>query len=479
MEQRAAQPLAAKTSSRDVLKLSMPLFVELLMQLMIGNVAQMALSALGSEPAAAVGNALALLNLATIALSAMATASTVLITRALGRGESLLSVKQIAMVGLLVNLCLALLLTAALLAFCFPLLDALRVDASIQSEAALFLRMLGSTTLVQAAFFACTSLLRAYARVGGVMAVSFAMNAVNLLGCALFVGEWLGFPSYGVAGAAAAGMAARVVGLLLAAWLLYRLTPVRFSLRSIRPFPWGILRQMARVGAPSAGEQMNYDVAQVVILSFVNILGTTVVAVKVYCSLLAGFAYLYSIALSQATQIVLGYLFGAGKLDAISRRVWAADLIAVSLTAVVSLTLWANAEAVLGWFLVDAAALELGRQVLLVEVLLSMGRAVNIVMVRALIALGSVRAPIAVNMASSWVVAVAGGYALGIGAGWGIVGIWVAMCADEWIRAALLVGVFARGGWRRALREAASRPLGSMEVSQRIGSTLPDEPAPS
>ena len=90
---------------------------------------------------------------------------------------------------------------------------------------------------------------------------------------------------------------------------------------------------MLGVGIPSSGEQMNYDLAQIVILSFINVLGTTVVTVKVYCSMLAGIAYLYSIALSQATQIVLGYLFGAGKFDMRSRRrVWVADLIAVVLT---------------------------------------------------------------------------------------------------------------------------------------------------
>ena len=49
---------------------------------------------------------------------------------------------------------------------------------------------------------------------------------------------------------------------------------------------------MLGVGIPSSGEQMNYDLAQIVILSFINVLGTTVVTVKVYCSMIAGIAYL-------------------------------------------------------------------------------------------------------------------------------------------------------------------------------------------
>ena len=256
-------------------------------------------------------------------------------------------------------------------------------------------------------------------------------------------------PALGVEGAAAANVVARVVGLLVARRLVRRNTDVRMSVSYLRPFPWSTLKRMLGVGVPSSGEQMNYDLAQIVILSFINVLGTTVVTVKVYCSMIAGIAYLYSIALSQATQIVLGYLFGAGKFDAVTRRVWAADLIAIVLTTCVSVLIYVNSDAVLGLFTSDPLVHELGRQVMLVEVFLGVGRALNIVMVKALIAVGDVKTPVTVNVLSSWVFAVGGGYLLGIGLGWGIVGMWLAMCVDEWLRAGFLLVTFARGGWRR------------------------------
>ena len=265
-------------------------------------------------------------------------------------------------------------------------------------------------------------------------------------------------PAFGVEGAAVANVVARVAGLAVACRLVLRHTDVRMRLAYLRPFPWKTLRRMLGVGIPSSGEQMNYDLAQIVILSFINVLGTTVVTVKVYCSMIAGIAYLYSIALSQATQIVLGYLFGAGKFDAVARRVWVADLIAVALTTCVSTLIWINADAVFGLFTADPMVHELGRQVLLVEIFLGIGRALNIVMVKALIAVGDVKTPVTVNVISSWIFAVAGGYALGIGLGWGIVGMWVAMCVDEWLRAGFLLVTFARGGWRRRAQERRPEP---------------------
>ena len=90
---------AEKTTAGDVFVLSVPLFVELFMQIMIGNINQFMLAPLGTEPAAAVGNALQILNIVTIALSAMGTASTVLVTRVLGKSSATSKVSEIATVA--------------------------------------------------------------------------------------------------------------------------------------------------------------------------------------------------------------------------------------------------------------------------------------------------------------------------------------------------------------------------------------------
>lgn len=452
---RAGRAPAEKTSSADVFVLSVPLFIELFMQIMVGNVNQMMLAPHGTDPAAAVGNALQILNIITIALSAMGTASTVLVTRVLGNASSKRTIAEIATVALMVNMALGALMTAALFAFWPQFFGWLHIDATLWGMGSSFLLIVGSTTILQGAFFALTALLRSFARVGDVMGASLAMNAVNIGVGLVLVNGLGGVHALGVEGTAAANVAARVVGLGLAAFMLLRHTDVRPSPRLLRPFPKKTLKNMLGVGIPSSGEQMNYDLAQIVILSFINVLGTTVVTVKVYCSMLASIAYLYSIALSQATQIVLGYLFGAGKFDIVRRRVWMADLIAAVLTTAVSLTLWWNFDAVVGLLTADPVVHELGRQIMLVEVFLGIGRSLNIVMVRALIALGDVRTPVTVNVAFSWVFAVGGGWLLGIGWGWGLVGMWIAMCIDEWLRAGFLIVTFARGGWKR-------RALGSV-----------------
>ena len=208
---RAGRAPAEKTSSADVFVLSVPLFIELFMQIMVGNVNQMMLAPHGTDPAAAVGNALQILNIITIALSAMGTASTVLVTRVLGNASSKRTISEIATVALVVNMALGALMTAVLFAFWPQFFSWLHIDATLWGMGSSFLLIVGSTTILQGAFFAITALLRSFARVGDVMGASLAMNAVNVGVGLVLVNGLGGVPALGVEGTAAANVAARVV----------------------------------------------------------------------------------------------------------------------------------------------------------------------------------------------------------------------------------------------------------------------------
>lgn len=441
---------ADRTSSRDVLWMSLPMFVELFMQMSAGYVDQIMLSHLGTQPAAAVGNALQVLNLVTIMLSAMATASTVLISRALGAGNKG-HINEMSMVALVVNVGLALLATAVIFAWWPQLFSLLNINDDIYSMTKSFLLIVAFTTVLQGAYFAFTAVLRAFARVGDIMVVNLIANGVNIIGCLVLVngvGAW-GIPAMGIEGSALSWCAFRVVALVLVIWCFRRHTTARMRISCLRPFPLRTLRQMLGIGVPSSGEQFSYDLSQMVILAFVNMLGSAVVTVKVYCSMCASIAYTYSIAVSQATQVVIGYLFGRGKPRQIFHRVWTANVIAIVLSVSISVLLYVNSDAIFGLVTDDPFVHELGRQILAIEIFLEVGRSLNIVLVRALIGVGDVKTPVIMNVISSWLVAVGGSWFFGIHCGMGLVGMWLAMCIDEWFRGIFFIVKFALGRWKK------------------------------
>ena len=84
---------------------------------------------------------------------------------------------------------------------------------------------------------------------------------------------------------------------------------------------------------------------------------------------------------------------------------------------------------------------------LLVEIILEIGRSINIVMVKALIATGDVKFPVICGIICQWIVAALFSYILGIVCDLGLVGVWIALAMDECVRGFIYLIRFRRAKW--------------------------------
>ena len=116
---------------------------------------------------------------------------------------------------------------------------------------------------------------------------------------------------------------------------------------------------------------------------------------------------------------------------------------------IVATALFVLSKPIFGIFTSNPEVIRLGAVIMLIEIFLEWGRSVNIVMVRCLQAAGDIRFPVTLGILSAWTVAVLGGYLVGVVAGWGLVGIWIAMACDECLRGVLFVIRFRRGAWKK------------------------------
>ena len=73
--------------TRRVFHLSLPIFAELLLQLLVGNMDQFMISHFGSAAVAAIGNGNQVMNVVIIVLTTMSTAATILLTQHIGAGR--------------------------------------------------------------------------------------------------------------------------------------------------------------------------------------------------------------------------------------------------------------------------------------------------------------------------------------------------------------------------------------------------------
>ena len=92
--------------------------------------------------------------------------------------------------------------------------------------------------------------------------------------------------------------------------------------------------------------------------------------------------------------------------------------------------------------------LSLGSKVMFIGIILEFGRATNLVVINSMRAAGDIKFPTYLGMASMWGVSVLFSYILGIKLGLGLVGIWIAMAMDEWIRGIVVFIRWKKGTWR-------------------------------
>ena len=126
----------------SVFKMTWPIFIEILLQMMVGNVDQFMLSHYSQHSVAAVGNANQIINIVIIALSVISMAGTILIAQYRGAGNKE-KVAEVCTVAMLTNVSLGLVISLVLFFFDDFFLRLLGVPQEIWHEAAIFLRYIG------------------------------------------------------------------------------------------------------------------------------------------------------------------------------------------------------------------------------------------------------------------------------------------------------------------------------------------------
>ncbi len=433
----------------SIIQLTWPIFIEILLQMMVGNVDQFMLSHYSQQSVAAVGNANQIINIVIIAMSVVSMAATILIAQYRGAGDWE-KTAEVCTVSLAANTCLGIGISILLYTCDDWFLHLLGVPAEIWEDAALFLRNIGALIFIQAMYISFISFFRGYSLVKITMLCSVVINILNIAGNCVLIHGWGPIPSLGVLGVTLSTNLSKLLGLALIIALFRRYISLPLSRKYLTPFPKKTLYRILYLGLPSGGESLSYQISQLVIMKFVNVFGIVVITTKVYAYIIAMFCYIYTQALAMATQILVGYLIGAGDYASVNRRVWKTIRMAVLISTAVTVCLYLNSDAVYGIFTDDPEVKALGRHIFLIEIFLEMGRAVNIVMVMALQAAGDIKGPVTIGLLFMWIVAVGGAYILGLGLEWGLIGIWLAMMADECLRALVFIQRWRSGVWRPA-----------------------------
>lgn len=436
------------TSLKRQLKvLTIPVFIEMALVMMLGAVDTVMLSRYSDNSVAAVGLDNQLISLVFLVYQFFSMGAAILCSQYIGAGLHKRMV-QVVGIALVVNLLLGLIVSASLFFFAEELLQMMGLRSELLGDGVVYLRLTGVLSFFQALSLTFSASLRSADKVVYPMVVTGIVNVLNITGNYAFIfGHW-GCPQLGVEGAAIATAASRALSMVLLAVIHFRVHIPRFPLRYFRPMPWQELRNLFYIGIPAMSENISYCLSQVVITFFINQISNEALAARTYCANMIMFVYLFCISITQGGDILVGHLVG-------QRRHQAAYVLgnfffrwSMIITISGSILLALTGHSILSTLTDNQNIIAMGVWILVIDVFLEIGRTSNIFAGSTLRATGDTIYPFVVGVIFQWSVAVGLSYMIGIPLGYGLVGMWVGFALDENIRGVILMRRWWSGKWK-------------------------------
>ena len=424
--------------SRQLSSLAGPIFIETLLVMMLGAVDTFMLSRYSDNSVAAVGVVNQLMNLVFLLFEVISIGTSILCSQYIGAGRKD-KVIQVVGISLIFNLFSGLLLSLGLYSFAGSLLQMMGLRPDLMSDGLPYMKIVGGFAFLQAISLSLSASLRSADKAKYPMYVSMVVNVLNIIGNYSLIFGKFGMPALGVEGAAISTSLCRFVSVVLLFVILFKKHIPSFPKELFSPFPWIELKNLLKIGIPSAGEHFSYSLSQVVITYFINMISNQALATRSYIVNIVMFTYIFALSIAQGGAILVGHLVGMKKINAaytIGKRI-----MRLGTTTSVTLALLTAifGKHILGMLTSDPWIISTGATILWVEVLLENGRALNFFGVNSLRSAGDIYFPVLVGIVVMWGVQVVGSYLLGISLGWGLVAMWIVFALDENIRGFIFI----------------------------------------
>lgn len=431
----------------SIFKLAWPIFIEMLLFMMMGNIDTLMLSKFSDLAVAAVGNANQMINTMVMVFTVTSTATGVMVSQYIGAQQKE-KLEQVYSVASALNIGVALLVTGVIFVFQSTFFELIHLPLELLTDTKAYMDVVLGFLFIIAMYMTLSTILKSHGNTKLTMMIALLINVVNVVGNYIFLFGPFGLPILGVKGVAISTVLSRSLGMGIMLFYILYVMKAKLKTSHIWPIPKVMLAKFLKLGLPSAAEPMSWQISQVFIFSFINLMGTQTVTARMYATIIIWFTFLTAMSIAQATQIVTGHLVGAGRYDDAYHLVFKSLKKSLATSLVVSVLFYLFRLPLLGIFTDDPAIIALGASVLFIDIFLEIGRATNITIIFSMRAAGDVNFPVIVGILSMWGVSTLGAYVLGIGLEWGLVGVWIAMASDELLRAVIMVFRWSSGKWR-------------------------------
>ncbi len=425
-----------------------PVTAESVLQMMVGMVGSAMVGRIGATAVGAVGLSSRVTQLSWALFFGVATGATVLVARSLGAGNQD-AARHTARQALMTSVGLVSILTIISFFFARPFLVMLNADADLLAASMQYLGVaLWSLPLV-AVMQTVGGILRGAGNTKTPMHIAIIVNIINLAINWLLIFGNLGFPALGIRGAAWAALISQGCGAAMGLYALYTpLGQIHLTWSDRTKVDWREVKRVLQVGIPSSAESLFWQMATIILTSLIVTFGKIPLAAHQQGLQAESLSYMPAAGFGIAATAFVGQSLGAGNLPLAKRYIRQITIWGLYLTCITAGILFFVPGVVMSILTNDQQVIALGSKYLMLMAIAQFPQQVSGVLNGALRGAGDTAAPMVIAGIGMWLIRIPLSFYLSRTWGLGIIGVWLAMTIDLFVRFALSYWRFRQGRWQ-------------------------------
>lgn len=448
----SAEIKKANRGSLTMMQLALPLVAENFFRTLVSSIDTFMLSSYSGNAVAGVGLVSQWVFFIQVLFNVICIGSGIVLAQYLGAKKSNEELNHIAKAGFSMTIVAALAFMIIILIITGPLLGAYTLEQEVRDAAHSYFIIYGGIGVpITAISMFQTRILQTYSYTKQTLLITIIVNILNVIGniVAIYGIPVLGIPATGAAGVAGASVFATFVGNIIMFFMIRNRKDIQFKIFKAPKVPKNVYKLILSIGIPTAGENLSYNVSQIVIMAMITSMGTYAMQSQVYTQTIVRFVFAIASATGSAVQIKVGYYVGANEKDIAYKKVFKYSLVATSCSMILILLVNLIKSPIVGFFTSDPAVFELTKRLLIFSIYIEFGRSLNLVYVGALKGAGDVKFPVFYGMLSMWGIMVFLSWFLGIQLGLGIIGCWLGIGTDETTRGIVMFFRWKGKRWQK------------------------------
>ena len=423
---------------KKLFSITWPIFVEMILFMLLGSIDIFMLGKYSDNSVAAVGIVNQIMGMINLVFGVITTGTMIICAQYIGAKKDRKDVIRLSGASLGLNVVLGVTVSLGLVVFRSALLKIMNVAPELMDYSTDYINIVGGFMFVQAIVSTFTAILRSHGATKVCMYVAMGMNLFNVISNYTLIFGNFGAPELGVSGAAISTVVSKCLATVVLGYYLFKYVLNDIKLKYFKTLPKNEIKNIIRLGAPAAGEQISYQLAKMVGTIILTYISIDAITTNNYVNNIVMFVMVFAVSMGQGTAIIVGRLIGEGENDRAYKLCISSFKKAFVVSTVMGIVIASCGKHIFGLFTDNAEIISLGVAVLMIDVILEPGRVFNVVIINSLRAVGDVKFPVYIGICSMWLFGVGLAYVLSIPMGLGLVGMWIGLALDEWIRGIIM-----------------------------------------